>query len=117
MTRDEGEEFRPPENTGVRSSNIGSFMPEGTYRPVPIVWFAGAEFVQIWALFFVFLFLSGSPPIFTLLLSGLITLAIGRWTFRRGMAQAATGWQIFTLTALALNWMLVSFGAFAMWYG
>ena len=113
MSDDEQKDYGPPEY-GVRSSNIGSFIPEGTYRPVPIVWLAGAGFLQIPALMILFLVFSASPPIFTVLSAGLVSLAIGRWTFRRGMAQASSGWRIFTMVVLGANWALVSFGAFAL---
>lgn len=114
--RDYGEPWEP-EEFGVRSSAIGSFVPEGTYRPVPIVWLAGAGFLQIFALIFLFVLLFGRPPFYTLAATGLISFSIGRWTFRRGMAQAGRGWRVFTVAVLVLNWAIVSFGAFAMAYG
>ena len=40
----------PDDNIGVRSTDIGSFLPEATYRAVPIVWFVSAMMVQFFAL-------------------------------------------------------------------
>lgn len=106
-------DYGPPEY-GVRSSDIGSFLPEGTYRAVPIVWFAAAWFLQSIVLLTVFFVLLEKHPVFTVLAAGLISYGIGVWTFRRGMAQAGRGWQIFTAIALAFNWVVVSAGIFAV---
>ncbi|WP_444609168.1 hypothetical protein [Blastomonas fulva] len=54
MTReiDPGVPRTPDEDIGVRSTDIGSFLPEATYRAVPIVWFVSALMVQFFALAF-----------------------------------------------------------------
>ncbi|OJW62015.1 MAG: hypothetical protein BGO57_01165 [Sphingomonadales bacterium 63-6] len=109
------EDYGPPEY-GVRSSDIGSFLPEGTYRPVPIVWFASAWFLQSIVLLVVFFTLLNKHPAFNILACGLLTFAIGRWTFRRGMAEAGSGWRLFTGLALAFNWAVVSAGALALYW-
>lgn len=107
------EDYGPPEY-GVRSSDIGSFLPEGTYRPVPIVWFAAAWFLQSIVLLVVFFSLLNNHPAINIIACGLVTIAIGRWTFRRGMADAGSGWRLLTILALAFNWVVVSVGALAV---
>ncbi|KPF75914.1 hypothetical protein IP68_05185 [Blastomonas sp. AAP25] len=54
MTReiDPGVPRTPDEDIGFRSTDIGSFLPEATYRAVPIVWFVSALMVQFFALAF-----------------------------------------------------------------
>lgn len=103
-----------PAEYGTRSSDLGSFIPEGSYRPVPIVWFAGACFLQIPGLIILFVMLANKAPIFTWLTTAILSWAIGRWTFGRGMAQASTGWKAFTVAVLALNWLLVCLAGFVM---
>ena len=88
-------------------------MPEGSYRPVPIVWLAGAGFLQVFVLIFLFFLLFARPPVYTCAAAGLASFWIGHWTYRRGMAQAGWGWRWLTVTVLLVNWALVSFGAYA----
>ncbi|KPL68557.1 hypothetical protein SZ64_10840 [Erythrobacter sp. SG61-1L] len=112
----EGEEDYGPPEYGVRSSDIGSFLPEGTYRPLPIVWFAAAWLLQIFALPVMFFSLLTTHPAINIIACGLLTYAIGRWTFRRGMAGAGNGWRIFTVLALGFNWVVVSVAALALYW-
>src|SRR6188472_1890276 len=59
---------RPPavsEDIGIHSSPIGSFMPIGIYRPLPIVRFAGAVIVQALALLLLFGVLYSKAGMFT----------------------------------------------------
>ena len=98
-------------DNGVRSSDLGSSFPEGTYRPVPIVWFAAAYIGQSFLLIALFSFLINQPGIVLIATSAIVTVWIGRMTFRRGMAQAASGWRIATIIMLLLNFGLVSLGA------
>ncbi|WP_336981034.1 hypothetical protein [Altererythrobacter fulvus] len=112
---DDEVDYGPPE-FGVRSSDIGSFLPEGTYRPIPIVWFASAWFLQSIVLLVVFSSLLNTHPAINIIACGLLTYAIGRWTFRRGMAGAGKGWRIFTALALGFNWVVVSVAALALYW-
>lgn len=98
---------------GVRSSNIGSFVPEGTYRPVPIVWFAAAWIVDSFSIGFLFLLLINKPAILTWLTTLLVSFVVARWTFNRGMHHAGSGWKIATVAALAINWGLIALTASA----
>ena len=103
----------PEVDNGIRSSNIGSFMPEGTYRPVPIVWFAGAYILQSLALVALFGILISKGSLLIIASSALATFGIGRMTFQRGMATAAKPWQIATVAMLLANFLLVVLGALA----
>ena len=92
----------PDDNIGVRSTDIGSFLPEATYRPVPIVWFLSAMMVQFFALAFLL-----SLPVTGMAivaLSTVVSVIVRYWTFRRGMARASRGWKAATDIGLLLNW-------------
>ncbi len=92
----------PDDNIGVRSTDIGSFLPEATYRPVPIVWFVSAMMVQFFALAFLL-----SLPVTGIAIVALSTVAsvlVRYWTFRRGMARASRAWKFATDIGLLLNW-------------
>lgn len=103
----------PPVDTGIRSMDLGSSFPEGSYRPVPIVWLAGAWLLLNVAGVFVYLLLSGYPPIVRVVAIGLLALVIGGWTFDRGMKHAGAGWKLFTAAVLLANWAFVALIAFA----
>lgn len=92
----------PDDNIGVRSTDIGSFLPEATYRAVPIVWFVTAMMLQFLALAFLL-----SLPVIGIAivaLSAVVSLLVRYWKFRRGMARASRAWKIATDVALLLNW-------------
>lgn len=86
-------------------------MPDASYRPVPIAWFAAAFLIQMIVLFVLFLMLLGNSGWVTIVMASIATLAIGGWTWERGMKDAGTRWQIATLVMLALQWAFISFGA------
>lgn len=92
----------PDDNIGVRSTDIGSFLPEATYRAVPIVWFVSAVMAQ----FFALAFLLSLPVIGIAIvaLSAVVSCIVRCWTFKRGMAQASRAWRTATDVALLLNW-------------
>lgn len=106
------DDYGPAIDTGIRSSDIGSFMPEGTYRPVPIVWVASAFILQGFCLTILFLALLNKAAIFTVGGSAILSLYFGHRAFARGLAEAARGWQIFLIGLLSFNWLLVSFASF-----
>lgn len=92
----------PDDNIGVRSTDIGSFLPEATYRPVPIVWFVSAMMVQFFALaFLVSLPVTGMAIV---ALSTVVSVLVRYWTFRRGMARASRAWKVAIDIGLLLNW-------------
>lgn len=86
-------------------------MPDASYRPVPIAWFAAAFLIQMIVLFVLFLMLLGNSGWVTIVMASIATLAIGGWTWERGMKDAGTRWQIATLAMLALQWAFISLGA------
>lgn len=90
------------DNIGVRSTDIGSFLPEATYRAVPIVWFVSALMVQ----FFALAFLLSLPVIGVaiVVLSTVVSVMVRYWTFSRGMSRASRAWKIATDVSLLLNW-------------
>lgn len=92
----------------VQPSALGSFMPEVTYRPVPIAWFLAAWVVHSFSLAILALILSSRPAFYTLATTFLVTIMVVRWTFARGMQQAGVGWRAATVIALALNWLWVA---------
>lgn len=96
------DDYGPPEY-GVRSSDIGSFIPEGSYRPLPIVWCAGAWLIQIFVLPWVWILTLRAPPTVGALCAGLISFWIAHWTWRRGMARSSWAWQIATAALMVIN--------------
>ena len=88
-------------------------IPDASYRPIPIAWFAAAFLVQMVVLFAFFIMLSGLSGWLTIALSSLATGAIGMWTWDRGMKNAGTGWQVATLAVLTLQLAFVCLGASA----
>ena len=86
-------------------------IPDASYRPIPIAWFAGAFVIQMVALFVVFLLLSGMHGIFTVVAAGLVTGAIGAWTWERGMKGASAGWKLATILVLMAQFGFVCLGA------
>lgn len=110
--RDDDDDYGPPVEFGVRSSDLGSFIPEGSYRPVPIVWLTAAWVVHSLALIVLFFLLFEKPAIYTLLTTAIVTFWVTRWTFGRGMAEAGNGWKVATVVLLAINWLFVAMGTY-----
>ena len=80
-------------------------MPDGAYRPVPIVWFTGALFLQfiVQAMLALVLALLGLPAVFNLAFAVLATGVIGYHTWGRGMATASLGWRMATAAMLLIT--------------
>lgn len=87
--------------------------PDAAYRPIPIAWFAAAFLIQMVTLLCLFVILSGQPGWVTISLSTLVTVVLARWTWDRGMNEAAAGWQFATAVVLAIQLALVWLGAAA----
>lgn len=94
--------------------DFGSLMPEGTYRPVPIVWFVAAWLLHGFAMMVLLILLSSKHHAFTWATTALASILIIRWTFARGMKDAALGWRVTTVLALLLNWGLTALTAAAL---
>lgn len=86
-------------------------IPDASYRPIPIAWFAAAFLLQMVTLFAIFIALLGYHGGITIALSALVTGAIGKWTWERGMKNASTGWKVATITMLAVQLMFIMLGA------
>lgn len=87
-------------------------VPDSTYRPVPIVWFTGAFFVELFVLVALGIVLASQSAWVALALAAAATSGIGVWTWGRGMETAGTGWKIATIVML-----LVQLAFFAMAMG
>ncbi|MDY7099433.1 MAG: hypothetical protein SXU28_14965 [Pseudomonadota bacterium] len=88
-------------------------IPDASYRPIPIAWFAAAFLLQMIVLFGLFVVLIGQSGWLTIVLSGLATGALGMWTWDRGMRDAGTGWQVATIVMLGIQFGFVCLGASA----
>lgn len=86
-------------------------IPDATYRPVPIAWFAAAFLLQMVILTALFVMLLGQSGWLTIIMCILATLALGVWTWERGMRAAGIGWQIATAMMLAAQLGFVCLGA------
>lgn len=84
-----------------------SLLPDGQYRPIPIVWFAGAVLMQVVLLPIIFLVLISYSGYFTVGATLLATGVIGFYTWERGMAEASMLWRGATIVALLFNLALV----------
>lgn len=86
-------------------------IPDASYRPIPIAWFAAAFLLQMIVLFVLFVVLIGLSGWLTIGLSVLATGALGMWTWERSMKDAGAGWQIATALMLAVQLAFVCLGA------
>lgn len=86
-------------------------IPDASYRPIPIAWFAAAFLMQMVVLTVLFIMLSGQSGWITVALSGLATGALGMWTWERGMKDAGSGWRIATAVMLTGQLAFVCLGA------
>ncbi|MEM8917940.1 MAG: hypothetical protein AAGE37_03690 [Pseudomonadota bacterium] len=98
---------------GIESSELGSFVPEAHYRPIPIVWFAGAWFLQSIGMTIMYLVLRNTAAIFTILTCAIISYGVWHWANERGMKDASSGWVFTTMVALGLNFALLIVAALA----
>ena len=88
-------------------------IPDASYRPIPIAWFAAAFLLQMIVLFAIFILLSSQSGWITIALSSLATGAIGMWTWDRGMRDAGIGWRGATIVVLVIQLAFVCLGASA----
>ena len=86
-------------------------IPDAAYRPIPIAWFAAAFLLQMAVLFAIFVVLIDQSAWVTIALSALVTGALGKWTWERGMKGAGTGWRVATCLMLATQLAFVCLGA------
>ena len=86
-------------------------IPDAAYRPLPIVWFTGALFVQAFSLAVLAVALSAQSGWVVLAFCALSTGAVGIWTWDRGIKTASRGWRIATITVLLVQLGFVVLGA------
>ena len=89
---------------------------DATYRPVPIVWFAGALLLQIIAQPVLFAIVRGALGFSPLVVVAVALLASGIiWHFamERGMATASFGWRFATALMLAFFFAITALTALA----
>lgn len=88
-----------------------SIIPDASYRPIPIAWFAAALLLQMGILTILFVMLIGVSGWVTIALAAFATGGIGMWTWDRGMKDAGAGWKVATIAVLVLQLALVCLGA------
>lgn len=107
---------RPPAplpDIGVHSWPIGSYMPMGLYRPVPIVRFTGTVVTQGVANVLLHAVLYTLPGAVAVGACTVVALILARRAFVGWLRQASAAWKLSTAVALALNLLLVSLASFA----
>lgn len=85
-------------------------LPDASYRPVPIAWFAAALLVQAVVLAGLFVVLIDVSGWLTVGLGALATGVLGMWTWDRGMRDAGIGWRVATIVVLAVQLGFVCLG-------
>ena len=92
------------------------YVSDTSYRPIPIVWFAGALILQVIlqpALFFVFKVFLGASPFVTIAAALLGSGLIWHLAMQRGMATASFAWRCATILMLAFFFLLTALSALA----
>ncbi len=93
---------------GVQSSNIGSFVPEASYRPIPIVWFTAAYLLQVFGLIALYVIMPMKVVLLYVAATAMLSFGIGYWIFDKGMKDASKLWRGFTIAMLLLTWAYTS---------
>lgn len=78
------------------------YVSDAAYRPIPIVWFAGAMLLQVVTQTAVLLLPMFFPPLVAIAVAILATGLIARLTWKRGMATASAAWRLATAAMLAI---------------
>ena len=81
-------------------------VPDSTYRPVPIVWFTRALFLQIFGQLLLAMVLKGFlglPVLVLLACSLLLTGMLWFQTWESGMRDAGIAWRVATIAMLAIT--------------
>lgn len=85
------------------------YVSDASYRPIPIVWFAGAMLLQVITQPLLIGLLWGTlalpGPVVTMVSLGASGL-IAVMTWRRGMDRAAPAWRVLTIAMLAFFFLL-----------
>lgn len=86
------------------------YVPDASYRPVPIAWFAAAILIQTVAISVIFFALISKSGWLTLALAGAASLAVLIWSWERGIGKAGPGWQIATVLVMLLQIGFIAMG-------
>ena len=89
-----------------------SLLPDGYYRPIPIVWFTGAYLAQVAILSFIFLILYRLNDIFLYSISICSTYFIWSRTWKRGMSGASLAWRLSAIIIMSINLAMVCFAIY-----
>ena len=92
------------------------YVSDTSYRPIPIVWFAGALILQVIlqpALFLVFTVFLEASPFVTIAAALLGSGLIWHLAMQRGMTTASFAWRCATLLMLAFFFLLTALSALA----
>ncbi|MEL6877633.1 MAG: hypothetical protein AAGL68_05985 [Pseudomonadota bacterium] len=86
------------------------YIPDASYRPIPIAWFTAAVLIQSVAMFAIFTLLFKKSGWLTIGLAGLASIALYLWSMDRGLKEASMGWKMALAIVLALQFLLVANG-------
>ncbi|WP_298466426.1 hypothetical protein [uncultured Erythrobacter sp.] len=86
------------------------YIPDASYRPIPIAWFAAAVLIQTVAISMIFFVFVAKSGWFTILLAGVASLGILHWSWDRGIGRAGTGWRSATIIVMAIQFLLICIG-------
>ena len=92
------------------------YASDTAYRPIPIVWFAGALILQIVAMPAVFLVCAmwlGFPPLVTVAVALLVSGLIWHLAMERGLRGASLAWRFVTGAMLAFFFGITALTALA----
>ena len=87
------------------------YIPDVSYRPIPIAWFAAAVLIQTVVMTAIFIVLFDKSGWLTVAFTGLASLGILLWSWERGIGTAGRGWQTTTIAVMTLQFLLVCIGA------
>ena len=87
------------------------YIPDASYRPIPIVWFTAAALSQMLALTIIFFVLIGKSGWFTILLAGLASGYVLYRALSGGLGRSGTAWRIAIIAVVLLQFAFVSIGA------
>lgn len=92
------------------------YASDTAYRPIPIVWFAGALILQVFAMPAVFLVGAvwlGFPPLVTVAVALLVSGLIWHLAMERGLRGASLAWRFVTGAMLAFFFGITALTALA----
>ena len=92
------------------------YTSDTAYRPIPIVWFAGALIMQVFAMPAVFLIGVmglGFSPLVTVTVALLVSGFVWHLAMKRGLRESSIGWRFATAIMLAFFFGITALTALA----